>query len=47
VSALKNLAFSKAAHVPSLNHIIPYLEVSTKQDYLVYRIKGVIVFSFS
>ena len=41
VSTLKNVAFVKSSLVPTLNNIIPYLEVSSNQEYLVNRIKGV------
>ncbi|KAF6032943.1 TMEM209 [Bugula neritina] len=38
VSALKNVAFVKNSFVPTLNNVIPYLEVSSNQDYLIKRI---------
>ncbi|XP_067928785.1 transmembrane protein 209-like [Watersipora subatra] len=40
VSTLKNVAFVKSTLVPTLNNIIPYLEASSSQEYLVSRIKA-------
>ena len=39
VSTLRQLALTKAAHVPTLANIIPFLEVSSNQEYVVTRIK--------
>ena len=40
ISSLKQVAATKSQYVPTLNKVIPYLEVSTNQEYLVSRIKG-------
>ncbi|XP_046372226.2 transmembrane protein 209-like [Haliotis rufescens] len=39
VSTLKQLALTKGNFVPSLNTIIPYLDVSSNQEYVVKRIR--------
>ncbi|KAI0230898.1 transmembrane protein 209 [Lamellibrachia satsuma] len=39
VSTLKQLALTKATHIPSLSNIIPFLEVSSNQEYVVARIR--------
>jgi len=38
-SSLQNLANTKYQHLPSLPSVIPYLTVSTNQEYLVSRLK--------
>lgn len=38
---LKELARTKIQHVPTLKMVLSYLEVSSKQEYIVQRIKGV------
>jgi hypothetical protein len=43
ISTLKQLAVSKGLQLPSLNLLIPFLEASTNQEYLVYRIKHLCV----
>jgi hypothetical protein len=40
LSSLRYVATMKSYQVPSLAVTIPYLEVSTNQEYLVQRIKG-------
>ena len=40
ISSLKHIAKSKSQHLPTLSLVIPYLEVSPKQEYLVERIRG-------
>ena len=40
VSTLKQLALTKGAYVPTLNVMVPYLDFSSNQEYLVKRIKG-------
>jgi len=40
VSTLKQLALTKGPHVPTLNMLVPYLDVTSNQDYLVKRIRG-------
>ncbi len=37
---LQQIAKIKAQQVPTLSILAPYLELSTKQDYLVSRIQG-------
>ena len=37
---LRQVGKSKVQHVPTLGMVIPYLELSSKQEYLVHRIKG-------
>ncbi|ELT90600.1 hypothetical protein CAPTEDRAFT_228955 [Capitella teleta] len=39
ISTLKQLAVSKSLQLPSLNLLIPFLEASTNQEYLVHRVK--------
>ncbi|XP_061187814.1 transmembrane protein 209-like [Saccostrea echinata] len=39
VSTLKQLALTKGPYVPTLNAIVPYLDFSSNQEYLVKRIK--------
>ncbi|XP_060573852.1 transmembrane protein 209-like [Ruditapes philippinarum] len=39
VSVLKQLALTKSIHIPTLNALVPYLECSDNQEYLVKRIK--------
>lgn len=39
VSLLRTIAISKGQFVPSLNAIIPYLEITINQDYLVHRLR--------
>lgn len=39
VSTLKQLALTKGTYVPSLNVMVPYLDFSSNQEYLVKRIK--------
>jgi purine nucleoside permease len=46
VSVLKQLALTKSIHIPTLNALVPYLECSDNQEYLVKRIKGTIYSSF-
>lgn len=36
---MKQLALTKGPHVPTLNAIVPYLDFSSNQEYLVKRIK--------
>ena len=38
-STLKQLAVSKAQHLKTLNSVIPFLEASDNQTYVVERIK--------
>ena len=38
-STLKQLALSKAQHLTTLNSVIPFLEVSDNQTYVVQRIR--------
>ena len=40
--ALQKLALTEAQHLPSLALMLPYLEVSSRQDYLYKRILGVV-----
>ena len=40
MSTLKQLALTKGPHVPTLNMLVPYLDVTSNQDYLVKRIRG-------
>nr|XP_022296635.1 transmembrane protein 209-like [Crassostrea virginica]XP_022296636.1 transmembrane protein 209-like [Crassostrea virginica] len=39
VSTLKQLALTKGPYVPTLNAVVPYLDFSSNQEYLVKRIK--------
>ncbi|XP_041349763.1 transmembrane protein 209-like [Gigantopelta aegis] len=39
ISTLKQLALTKGACIPSLNTIVPYLDLSANQEYVVRRIK--------
>lgn len=39
VSTLKQLALTKGPYVPTLNVIVPYLDFSSNQEYLVKRLK--------
>lgn len=39
VSTLKQLALTKGALLPKLNTIVPYLDISSNQEYLVNRIR--------
>ncbi|XP_013385276.1 transmembrane protein 209 [Lingula anatina] len=39
ISTLKQLGVTKSQYVPTLNTVIPFLEVTSKQEYLVERIK--------
>ena len=39
LNTLQHIATSEAATVPTLGLVLPYLEVSSKQDYLCQRIK--------
>ncbi|XP_052820961.1 transmembrane protein 209-like isoform X2 [Mya arenaria] len=39
VSTLKQLALTKVAHVPTLNMMVPYLDCTSNQEYMVKRIK--------
>lgn len=39
VATLKQLTLTKASYIPSLNVMVPYLEMSSNQEYLVKRIK--------
>lgn len=43
VSTLKQLALTKGPYVPTLNAVVPYLDFSSNQEYLVKRIKGIVV----
>ncbi len=40
LGALRQAAQSKLQQVPTLPQVIPYLELSYKQEYLVQRIRG-------
>ena len=40
VSTLKQLALTKGPYVPTLNVMVPYLDFSSNQEYLVKRLKG-------
>jgi len=40
LGTLRKVAKSKVQYVPTLGTVIPYLELSAKQEYLVQRIKG-------
>ena len=40
LGTLRQLSKSKVQYVPTLGMVIPYLELSSKQEYLVQRIKG-------
>ena len=40
INSLRNVALTKSQHVPSLNSVIPYLDVTTNQEYLINRIEG-------
>ena len=40
LASLQQTAKTKAHQVPTLGLLMPYLELSTKQDYLVGRIQG-------
>ncbi len=40
ISTLKSLSVTKQQLVPTLGSVIPYLEISSKQEYLVQRIAG-------
>ena len=42
LNTLQHIATSEAATVPTLGLVLPYLEVSSKQDYLCQRIKGLL-----
>ena len=44
VSTLKQLALTKGPYVPTLNVIVPYLDFSSNQEYLVKRLKGTYMF---
>jgi len=39
ITSLQNIAATKNQHVPSLISVIPYLDVTTNQEYLVHRLK--------
>ena len=39
ISSLKQLAITKAQHLPTLNSVIPFLEVSENQTYVAKRIR--------
>lgn len=40
ISTLKQLAVTKSQFVPTLNAVVPFLEVSSNQEYLVHRLRG-------
>ncbi|CAL1535157.1 unnamed protein product [Lymnaea stagnalis] len=40
VTTLKQLALTKGNYIPTLNSVVPYLELSANQDYLRSRIRG-------
>lgn len=40
LGTLRQLSKSKVQYVSTLGMVIPYLELSAKQEYLVQRIKG-------
>ena len=40
ISQLKQLAVSKSQQIPTLNTLLPFLEVSANQEYLVARVNG-------
>lgn len=42
LGTLRLVSKTMAQQVPTLSMVIPYLELSTKQEYLVDRIKGLI-----
>ncbi|XP_064632770.1 transmembrane protein 209-like [Lineus longissimus] len=39
IATLKQIAVTKSQHLPTLNSIIPYLDLGSNQEYLVARIK--------
>ncbi|XP_071960399.1 transmembrane protein 209-like [Antedon mediterranea] len=39
LTSLKQVAHTKAQHLPTLNAVLPYLDISTNQEYLVTRLK--------
>ena len=40
LGSLRQVSISKAEHVPTLAAVLPYLELSNNQEYLVKRING-------
>lgn len=43
LGTLRLVSKTMAQQVPTLSMVIPYLELSTKQEYLVDRIKGLMI----
>ena len=46
MGTLRELAKTKVQYVPTLKMVLSYLEVSSKQEYVVQRIKGVHLIEF-
>ena len=40
ISTLRQVAVDKMEQVPTLGQVMPYLDVTSKQDYVVQRLKG-------
>ena len=43
LSAVRQVAVSKADQAPTLRAIIPYLEASNNQEYLIQRLSGLFI----
>lgn len=44
IASLKQVAMLKSSQLPTLNQLIPYLDLSSNQEYVVQRIKGEVNF---
>ena len=40
MSTLRQIAVDKMEQVPTLGQVMPYLDITSKQDYVVQRLKG-------
>ena len=40
LSTLKQLSVVKSQHIPQLAGVIPYIDMSPNQEYLIFRIRG-------